>query len=180
MLVRNTHHGDGPQLETSLSKTHPAYPKRMEELSIYASILYAKLVEYGRASYAPTTDGAYRDLFAHGSPSRTTDLYVHGTPSPEQIANQGFNLLIKIREHEDQLFLVVAPTATTAEQNTLQSALADIHDDWQHLRGGARSLKPAVVYHWLLEDQPHLELWSDAIDRPELFEADTFHAVPQQ
>jgi hypothetical protein len=178
MQVRNQHLGDGPQLATSLPPTHPDYPQRMEALGIYAANLYAKLVEYGRANYQPTTDGAYRDLFTHGSPSRTTDRYVHGTLTPEQIANQAFNLLIKVREHEGLLFLVVAPTANSQEQTTLRQALTDTHADWQHLYGG--EAKPAaVVYHWLLDIEPDLSLWPQDI-LPQQQETDLFRAVPQQ
>jgi hypothetical protein len=177
MQVRNSHLGDGPQLETSLPPTHPDHAIRMEALSIYVANLYAKLVEYGRANYAPTTDGAYRDLFTHGSPSRTVDRYVHGTPSPEAIANQGFNLLIKVREHEGLLFLVVAPTANTTEQATLRQALDDTHDVWVSLYGG--QAKPAaVVYHWLLDIEPELSLWPEDI-LPQQQETDIFRAVPQ-
>lgn len=178
MQVRNSHLGDGPQIETSLPPTHPDHLLRKEAISIYVSNLYAKLVEYGRANFAPTTDGAYRDLFTHGSPSRTVDRYVHGTLTPEQIANTGFNLLIKVREHEGLLFLVVAPTANTTEQATLRQALDDTHDDWVSLYGG-QAQPAAVVYHWLLDEEPGLDLWPEDVYRPQV-ETDIFRAVPQQ
>jgi hypothetical protein len=178
MQVRNSHHGDGPQIETSLPPSHPDHLLRKEAISIYVANLYAKLVEYGRANFAPTTDGAYRDLFTHGSPSRTIDRYVHGTLTPEQIANQGFNLLIKVREHEGLLFLVVAPTANTTEQATLRQALDDTHDVWVSLYGGA-AVPAAVVYHWLLDEEPGLDLWPEDVYRPQQ-ETDIFRAVPQQ
>ena len=178
MQVRSSHLGDGPHLETSLPKTHPDHAIRMESLSIYAANLYAKLVEYGRANFAPTTHGAYRDLFSHNSPSRTTDLYVHGSLTPEETANQAFNLLIKIREHEGLLFLVVAPTANSQEQTTLRQALDDTHDDWVALYGGA-AVPAAVVYHWLLDIEPELDLWPEDIHRPQQ-ETDIFRASPQQ
>jgi hypothetical protein len=177
MQVRNIHLGDGPQLETSLPPTHPDYAIRKEALSIYASNLYAKLVEYGRANFAPTTDGAYRDLFTHGSPSRTIDRYVHGTLTPEQIANTGFNLVIKIRETDGLLFLVVAPTASTTEQSTLRQALDDTHQDWVQLYGG-QAQPAAVVYSWLSDVEPGLDLWPEDVYRPQQ-ETDLFRAVPQ-
>jgi hypothetical protein len=182
MQVRHTRHGDGPQLQTSLPQTHPDYALRMEQLAIYTANLYAKLLEYGQTGYAPTTDGAYRDLFTYGSPSRTTDAYVHGTPAPDEIANTGFNLIIKLREHEGGLFLVAAPTATTAEQNTLRQAVTDIQPDWESLYGkGSRATLPAVaiVYHWLPGIEPEPGLWPAGI-RHEQYETGLFHAVPQQ
>jgi len=185
MQVRNSHLGDGPRLQASSPD-----PMRQEKLSIYAANLYAKLIEYARAHYAPTQDGAYRDLFAShhpdtGSSARTTNTYLAGSQTPEQIANTLFNLVGKINEHNGALFLVVAPTATNQERNTLRQALTDLHPEWQHLHGldtpASKAPVPpaAIVYHWLNQEEPNADLWPPDTYKPQQ-ETDIFRSPPQQ
>jgi hypothetical protein len=186
MYVRMTHLHEGPHLETSIPRTDPAHQKRLKELALYATALYAKLVEYGRSAYIPTQEGHYRDLFSPhhgGSSSRVTDDLVQGTLSPEEYANRLFNLLIKIREHEGSIILVVAPIAVTNERDTLRSALMDTRAQWERLLGRStrETQSPLIVYSWMRSETRREEpdLWPEDIQRNQ-HEVTLFHTSPQQ
>ena len=174
--VRLSHHGDGPQLETSLPPYDPGYPERMSNLASYASAYYEKLVEYARTDYAPTEEGAYRDLFH--SPVRHP---AQGQPlTPEQEANTKFNLILKLHENDGQIFFIVAPTADSAERSTLSAARDETKSVWERLLNREIGTLPAmgVVYHWL-PDENTLRLWPEEAFLPQL-ETDVFQRPPQQ